>query len=212
MEGMGEIAGSQPLLVQELHHLFNAALILMMHQIVYINLRTKDTDGIDRAIRIFTEEADIGSVYAKNCVSVLNDFKTVVWKLREDMYSTEATPEPGPGEGIFSSLLPIATFEPAPPVPVKEEPVSVNFQVIHGIGDLPRLSPPTANSNAGRSYVQSPEKTPPVGGNERAAGKTMAPEVVEALEKWAAKGVTGSYTDGKCMVDEEVVLVIRPGK
>ncbi|KAK0617692.1 hypothetical protein B0T14DRAFT_569180 [Immersiella caudata] len=205
VEGMGEIPGSQPLLVQELHHLFNAALILMMHQIVYINLRTKDTDGIDRAIRIFTEEADIGSVYAKNCVSVLNDFKIVVHKLREDMYSTEATPEQGPGEGIFSSLVPIPAFEAPAPTRVRDELPSANFRAVHGAGDVPRQSPPT-----GPPFVDSPERTPPAAGNER-AGRRMTPEVVETLEKWAAKGVTGSYTDVKCMVDEEAVLVIRPG-
>jgi hypothetical protein len=193
---MVNVEGVQPLLIQELHHLFNAALILMMHQIVFINLRTKDTEGIDRAITIFTQEAEIGSVYAKDCVVVLKDLKQVVKNLRNTIYEArlelqERSPEPGPGEQILSSLVPIsAGFGASSPFAVDAkafQPVGQG-QSVHGHGVTSQLSL--------RQYAESPEHSfpsPPT--------TITSPEMKEALETWAATGVTGSYTGGGCMVE-----------
>ncbi len=52
------------LLLPELHYIFNAAIILMLHQIVFVNLRTNDVSDIESAIEAFECEAAIGAAYA----------------------------------------------------------------------------------------------------------------------------------------------------
>lgn len=36
----------QKLLLPDLHHIFNAAIVLMMHQVVFVNLRTQDLHDV----------------------------------------------------------------------------------------------------------------------------------------------------------------------
>lgn len=217
-----ENEGQRPLLVQELHHLFNAAVILMMHQIIYVHLRSKDTEAISRAIRIFEEEERIGSVYAKNCVSVLNDLRRVAWRLREEMYDNpqakEWESEPGPGESILNSLIPIKA---EPPLPFKTEPPSpeIPVEVIpveHGqsavLSHAPERVSPLREQLQLKQQPDSPDDrvySPRESGQLQTLVRGST-EAQQTLEKWAAKGVTGSYKDGRCMVDEEVLrLVIR---
>ncbi len=45
------------MLIQDLHHVFNAALILLLNQMYYVNVLTTDTARIAEAIRIFEKEA-----------------------------------------------------------------------------------------------------------------------------------------------------------
>lgn len=105
--------GTQTLLVQELHHLFNAAVILMMNQLGFLNRRTKDTSGIEFAIRVFHTESEKGSAYAIDCLQVLVDLWQLVAKLRPRIFNEEPEPPrhvPGPGEQILASIL-----RPPPP-------------------------------------------------------------------------------------------------
>ncbi|KAK0629243.1 hypothetical protein B0T17DRAFT_489175 [Bombardia bombarda] len=73
---------NKKLLMPDLHHIFNAAIILMMHQIGFLNLRTSDVLYIEYATNIFKSEADMGSGYGKDCHKVLLDLKELVWALR----------------------------------------------------------------------------------------------------------------------------------
>jgi hypothetical protein len=93
------------LLHADLHHIFNAAIMLMLHQIAFVNLRTLDVNDIGFAIDAFQREADTGSSYGIDCLKVLRDLQALTQALRRMMFET-AMPamEPGPGEGIWASL------------------------------------------------------------------------------------------------------------
>ncbi|KAK3402420.1 hypothetical protein B0T20DRAFT_345053 [Sordaria brevicollis] len=77
------------LLVQDLHHIFNAAIILLMHQILFVNQRLYDMFLIDKAKEVFKNEAMTGSDYGKDCHNVLNDLKPLVDKLHELIHRKE---------------------------------------------------------------------------------------------------------------------------
>ncbi|EAA31086.2 hypothetical protein GE21DRAFT_8551 [Neurospora crassa] len=83
------ISPGQKLLVQDLHHIFNAAIILLMHQILFVNQRVYDMFLIDKAKEVFKNEAMTGSDYGKDCHNVLNDLKPLVDKLHEVIHRKE---------------------------------------------------------------------------------------------------------------------------
>ncbi|SPQ23514.1 350fac74-ea02-4724-bed3-172135972bed [Thermothielavioides terrestris] len=77
------------LLLPDLHHIFNAAIVLMMHQIVFVNLRTQDLDDIEFASEVFDAEAETGSEYGKDCARVLRDMKSLAHQLRSPIHDPE---------------------------------------------------------------------------------------------------------------------------
>ena len=83
------ISPGQKLLVQDLHHIFNAAIILLMHQILFVNQRVYDMFLIDKAKEVFKNEAMTGSDYGKDCHNVLDDLKPLVDKLHELIHRKE---------------------------------------------------------------------------------------------------------------------------
>lgn len=199
----GGMYGTNALLLQELHHLFNAAVVLMMYQSVFRHLRSQEALGISFAIDVFTREAGIGSAYAKDCFVVLHDLKKLVWQLRDKMYNIKSQQQqmqdntaqnyPRPGEQILSSLIPITSGYEAssPPFATSAETAYApqQNQDQHG----PHMHPGTQRVPL-RPYPD-PETNRP--------SRPIKPEEwKEALETWVVKGVTGSYTDGGCMVDE----------
>lgn len=110
-----KLSPRQKLLVPDFHNIFNAAIILLLHQIVFVNLRTNDVSSIAFAKEVFEREAGFGDIYAKDCARILQDLSVLVTKLRELMFeglSETNIPRgrsfiegmPGPGEGIVSSL------------------------------------------------------------------------------------------------------------
>lgn len=97
----------QKLLLPDLHHIFNAAIVLTMHQIVFVNLRTRDLDDIGWATEVFEGEAETGSDYAKDCARVLRDLQYLVNRLRNPIHdpSTKQSLLTGEG-GALRELLP----------------------------------------------------------------------------------------------------------
>lgn len=79
----------QKLLMPDLHHIFNAAIVLMMHQIIFVNLRTQDLDDVGWAIEVFEAEAETGSEYGKDCTRVLRDFNYLAQRLRGPVHDPE---------------------------------------------------------------------------------------------------------------------------
>jgi hypothetical protein len=100
------ISPAGKLLLPDLHHIFNAAIILMLHHIVFINLRTKDVVDIAFAIECFENEANTGSDYGKDCAKVLQDLWALVQRLRNLMIDGggDGKISPLPGEHILASL------------------------------------------------------------------------------------------------------------
>lgn len=78
------------LLVPDLHHIFNAALVLIMHQIVSRNFRVTYSYEIDWATDVFKQEAQLGSPFAEDCSDVLNDFHHLAKTLNGTIHSQAA--------------------------------------------------------------------------------------------------------------------------
>lgn len=84
------------LVMLELHHIFNAAVVLLLHQMVFSNVVNTDTIAIRAARRIFELEARTecaepcsgagafaaATGYASDCVGVLNDLAALVARTR----------------------------------------------------------------------------------------------------------------------------------
>ncbi|KAL2152822.1 hypothetical protein VTH82DRAFT_3977 [Thermothelomyces myriococcoides] len=79
----------QKLLLPDLHNIFNAAIVLTMHQMVFVNLRTQDLDDVVWASEVFETEAKTGNEYAKDCARVLQDLKYLAQQLRNPIHDPE---------------------------------------------------------------------------------------------------------------------------
>ncbi|KAK2058768.1 fungal-specific transcription factor domain-containing protein [Colletotrichum caudatum] len=83
---------SRKLLQAGLHYVFNAAIVLMLEDLLSPHLISPSTesDDVKFAIGVFEEEAKTGSHYGHDCATVLQDLKSLVQRLRVD------------GQGAFS--------------------------------------------------------------------------------------------------------------
>ncbi|KAJ9144217.1 Fungal specific transcription factor domain-containing protein [Pleurostoma richardsiae] len=79
------------LLLPDLHNVFNAAVVLMLHQAVFVNLRTMDTHDIAFAIEVFEREAATGDDYAADCARILADLSALVGRLRGFMFDNSSS-------------------------------------------------------------------------------------------------------------------------
>ncbi|KAK0710283.1 hypothetical protein B0T26DRAFT_743379 [Lasiosphaeria miniovina] len=114
------ISPRQKLLLQDLHHIFNGAVILMLHQIGFANMLTRDSYLIEFALEVFDREAATGSNYGKDCVKVLRDLLALVRRLRARFYGDDPDLRgPLPGEQALMSLRNMA------PPPTQVDPVDV---------------------------------------------------------------------------------------
>ncbi len=96
----------QKLLLPDLHHIFNAAIVLMMHQVVFVNLRTQDLDDVGWALEVFESEAETGSEYGRDCLGVLHDFKYLAHQLRNPIHNPDTKQVLLSDEGVLRELLP----------------------------------------------------------------------------------------------------------
>jgi hypothetical protein len=96
----------QKLLLPDLHNIFNAAIVLTMHQMVFVNLRSQDLDDVGWASEVFEAEAETGSEYAKDCARVLQDLKYLAQQLRNPIHDPDTKQVLLSGEGVLRDLLP----------------------------------------------------------------------------------------------------------
>lgn len=166
------------LLVQDLHNLFNAAIILTLNQMYSVNLMSSDTAGITEAIGLFEAEALTGNAYCVDCTEVLKDLRRLVLQLRPAIFEGVPIQSPSerqlaPGEGVLASHSPLGAGSgaemdldpPALPLPGR------------GVGD----------AHPGVTVGGSP--APP------------ADLVSKAFERWEKTHAMSLYTNGSCMVD-----------
>ncbi|KAK3291091.1 uncharacterized protein B0H64DRAFT_420431 [Chaetomium fimeti] len=95
----------QKLLLGDLHNIFNAAIVLTMHQMVFVNLRTQDLDDVGWASEVFETEAKTGNEYAKDCARVLQDLKYLAQQLRNPIHDPDTKHVLMSGEGALRDLL-----------------------------------------------------------------------------------------------------------
>lgn len=85
-QGIRFISPGGKLVLQDLHAIFNAGIILLLHQIVFLNLRTFDISLVTHAIEMFSIEAAAGDNYGKDCASILKELEAIVHRLRGIMF------------------------------------------------------------------------------------------------------------------------------
>lgn len=74
----------QRLLHQEAHSIFNAAVIVLLHQLAFANAEvSRDANDIYFAIDVFEQEASLGNNFGIDCSRVLQDLQSLVYGLRE---------------------------------------------------------------------------------------------------------------------------------
>ncbi|KAH7027943.1 uncharacterized protein B0I36DRAFT_365071 [Microdochium trichocladiopsis] len=78
-----ELSGSKKLLSQDLHHIFNAAIVLLLNQLLDDNLDAQDSLDILFVINVFKDESyGERRDYPKDCARVLEDLKVLIQRLR----------------------------------------------------------------------------------------------------------------------------------
>ena len=93
----------QKLLLPDLHHIFNAAIVLIMHMVVFVNLRTQDLDDVGWALEVFEGEAETRE-YGRDCLRILHDFKYLAHQLRNPIHNPDTKQVLLP-EGTRDSLV-----------------------------------------------------------------------------------------------------------
>jgi hypothetical protein len=121
----------QKLLLPDLHNIFNAAIVLIMHQMVFVNLRTQDLDDVGWAIEVFDTEAETGSDYAKDCARVLHDFKYLAQQLRNPIH------DPGMKQVLLSDEGALRDLRPSEPSEMMEESNSDSSAIMNGTTETP---------------------------------------------------------------------------
>jgi len=106
---------SQKLMLPDLHNIFNATIILLLHQMVFVNLRTNDVSDIAFGIEAFEREASFGDSYGKDCTKVLKDLSGLVQRLRNLMFDGISH--------ISPPLAPAALVDQGPPLPYGLMPI-----------------------------------------------------------------------------------------
>ena len=96
----------QKLLLPDLHNIFNAAIVLMMHQMVFVNLRTQDLDDVGWALEVFETEAKTGSEYGKDCSRVLQDLNYLAHQLRNPIHDPDTKQVLLSDDGVLRELMP----------------------------------------------------------------------------------------------------------
>ncbi|KAK9773901.1 hypothetical protein AB5N19_05694 [Seiridium cardinale] len=77
-----DISQSRKLLLQTLHHMFNAAVILLLNQLLVDVLHDTDALDIMFAIECYDAEAQGENNYPKDCARVLRDMTALIQRLR----------------------------------------------------------------------------------------------------------------------------------
>jgi hypothetical protein len=100
-----------------LHNVFNAAVILQMHQLLVDSPQDNtDEQGISFAISAFESEARSGNIYAEDCTRVLLDLNMLVRKLRTE--NSQQISSTGQTDGLqnqtspYTDVYPIASSTP----------------------------------------------------------------------------------------------------
>ncbi|KAB5539406.1 hypothetical protein GE09DRAFT_317406 [Coniochaeta sp. 2T2.1] len=95
----------QKLLHQEAHAVFNAAVIVLLHQLAFVDVDHGDVAGVAFAMEVFEREAQLGNNFGIDCAHVLHDLDYLVQRIGSG--SNLATPlrrTPDPttaGQGIL---------------------------------------------------------------------------------------------------------------
>lgn len=80
-----DMSPRQKLLHQEAHAVFNAAVIILLHQLAFLDSDISETSDIGFAVEVFEQEASLGNNFGVDCARVLKDLIYLVQKLRDQV-------------------------------------------------------------------------------------------------------------------------------
>ncbi|GKT52345.1 putative transcriptional regulatory protein [Colletotrichum spaethianum] len=115
--------GARKLLQAGLHYVFNAAIVLMLEDLLVPNRHSSSahSDDVNFAIGVFEEEAKTGSNYGHDCATVLQDLKSLVQRLRLDGQGGPSTP------GLASDDVAVGSNSNTPTTTVSQQPQQPTF-------------------------------------------------------------------------------------
>ena len=171
------------LMLQDLHHLFNAAIIITLHQIVFCHLRTYDTDDVAFALHVFQTEKETGSNYGDDCWRILKDLRLLVWELRDVLYGDKQQDLLPGQEKIMASRMHINNS-------------------VHEASDPSRLGPetrPYTGYGSERSFVHA--YAPSRENGVRPGTRPANGDVAQRIDAWMTETDMELYRRGGCMID-----------
>lgn len=94
----------QKLLHQEAHAVFNAAVIVLLHQLAFLDVHASDVGGVAFAMEVFEREAELGNNFGIDCACVLHDLDYLVQRIGSSNLPAQGglprrTQDPVPAEG-----------------------------------------------------------------------------------------------------------------
>ncbi|ORY61798.1 uncharacterized protein BCR38DRAFT_39686 [Pseudomassariella vexata] len=81
-----DLMPSRKMLLTSLHNIFNAAIILLLHQLLFDRLEEHDTQGVSFVVECFDAEATGENHYPKDCARVLRGLGSLVHRLRNQKH------------------------------------------------------------------------------------------------------------------------------
>ncbi|KAK4187735.1 hypothetical protein QBC35DRAFT_434461 [Podospora australis] len=94
------------LMVADLHHIFNATVVLLMHQMVFVNQTTQFRTDVNWAInQVFEVEAATGCEYAMDCLAVLKDLHFIALRLRNVIFEPYDRDEAWSPNGVLREFI-----------------------------------------------------------------------------------------------------------
>jgi hypothetical protein len=82
----------QKLLHQEAHAVFNAAIIVLLHQLAFLDVHASDVPGVAFAMEVFEREAELGNNFGIDCARVLHDLDYLVQRIGSNLPTQDGSP------------------------------------------------------------------------------------------------------------------------
>lgn len=87
-----DLSPRQRLTHQEAHAIFNAALIILLQRLAFLQSEPAETDDVAFAIEVFQQEARLGNNFGIDCLTVLQDLSFIVHALPQAHLSVADEP------------------------------------------------------------------------------------------------------------------------
>lgn len=141
---LAKISPASKLLLPDMHCIFNAAILLLLHQVVFVNLRSGDVSDISFALDVFAREAAavVGDKYARDCLRVMQDLAGLVRRVRSLMF--DGVPHV-PSPHFAPAVLPSSVSIESSPLPSDAS----GLRLLSSVSVLPALPSPGLDGGHG---------------------------------------------------------------
>lgn len=197
------VSSPSKLVMLDLHHIFNATVVLLLHQMVFSNVVNTDTFGIAVARQIFETEARtecLGSGvtgYASDCVGVLNDLAALVAHIRPLRFKGSEHVNTGVDVGWGSPLADVSidggcsTHTLGSPVTITNEQLAANLSLENPYGPNDGVY---AAAGKGHPLLGTPSVSGVSGCHTNQKEFQRWVDEGEFIQGWSLSGPLGGYT------------------